>query len=143
MCVQSSGTTRAGAMRAVDTNLLVRLLTGDDPGQARAADEFIAGGAWIPHIVLVEATWVLASAFELGRAQIAAAVGMLLDHRSLAVEDPEAVTAALASFRQHAGVEFSDCLVQETARRAGHLPLGTFDRRFARLPGTQHLSQRP
>lgn len=126
-------------MRAVDTNLLIRLLTGDDEAQARVAEDFIAAGAWIPHIVLAEATWVLASAFELSRGKIAEAVDMLLNHNSLAIQDSEVVTAALARFREYAGVEFSDCLALETARRAGHLPFGTFDRRFSRLPGVQRL----
>lgn len=126
-------------MRAVDTNLLIRLLTGDDEAQAGAAEAFIAGGAWIPHIVLVEAAWVLASAYDLGRHRIADAIGMLLDHATLSVQDGEVVAAALAAYRQHAGVEFSDCLALEAARRAGHLPFGTFDRRLARLPGTHRL----
>lgn len=126
-------------MRAVDTNLLVRLLTNDDEAQVRVAEEFIAAGAWIPHIVLAEAMWVLASAFDLSRARLAEAIEMLLNHTSLAIQDSEAVIAALASFRQYAGVEFSDCLALETARRAGHLPFGTFDRRLSRLPGAQRL----
>lgn len=128
-----------GVMRAVDTNLLIRLLTNDDGAQVRVAEEFIAGGAWIPHIVLAETMWVLASAFKLSRARLAEAVEMLLNHTSLAIQDSEAVIAALANFRQYAGVEFSDCLALETARRAGHLPFGSFDRRFSRLPGVQHL----
>ncbi len=126
-------------MRAVDTNLLVRLLTNDDEAQVRVAEEFIAAGAWMPHIVLAEATRVLASAFDLSRARLAEAIEMLLNHSSLAIQDSEAVIAALANFRQYAGVEFSDCLALETARRAGHLPFGSFDRRFSRLPGVQRL----
>lgn len=126
-------------MRAVDTNLLVRLLTNDDEAQAQVAEEFIAAGAWIPQIVLAEAVWVLASAFDLNRARIAEAVDMLLNHTSLAIQDSEIVAAALANFRQFGGVEFSDCLALEAARRAGHLPFGTFDRRFSRLPGVQRL----
>lgn len=126
-------------MRAVDANLLVRLLTNDDEAQVRVAEEFIAAGAWIPHIVLAEAMWVLASAFDLSRARLAEAIEMLLNHTSLAIQDSEAVIAAVASFRQNAGVEFSDCLALEMARRAGHLPFGTFDRRFSRLPGVQRL----
>jgi predicted nucleic-acid-binding protein len=128
-----------GVMRAVDTNLLVRLITNDDEAQLRTAEEFIAAGGWIPHIVLAEAMWVLASAFSLRRAGIAEAVEMLLNHRSLAIQDSDVVIAALANFREYAGVEFSDCLALETARRAGHLPFGTFDRRFSRLPDVQRL----
>ena len=41
-------------MRAVDTNLLVRLLTRDDKKQVQAADQYIARGAWVPHLVLAE-----------------------------------------------------------------------------------------
>jgi predicted nucleic-acid-binding protein len=131
--------TPGGAMRAVDTNLLVRLITNDDEAQARVAEEFIAAGAWIPHIVLAETVWVLASAFDLSRGKIAEAVAMLLNHTSLAIQDSEVVSAALENFRQYAGVEFSDCLALESARRAGHLPFGTFDRRFSQLPGVQRL----
>ncbi len=46
-------------MLAVDTNVLVRLLARDDVKQARAADQAIAAGAWISHLVLAEAVWVL------------------------------------------------------------------------------------
>lgn len=46
-------------MLAVGTNELVRLLARDDAKQAQAADEAVAGGAWISHLVLAEAIWVL------------------------------------------------------------------------------------
>lgn len=96
-------------------------------------------GAWIPHIVLVETMWVLDAVYALGRRQIALAVEMLLNHHSLAIQDADVVAAALAQFRRYSGVGFSDCLSLEVARRAGHLPLGTFDRQFARLPDVQRL----
>ena len=53
-------------MRAVDTNILVRLATGDDARQTEAAEAFVASGAWVPQLVLVEAMWVLASVYDLG-----------------------------------------------------------------------------
>ena len=77
--------------------------------------------------------------YALGRRQIALAVEMLLNHRSLAIQDADVVAAALAQFRRYSGVGFSDCLSLEVARRAGHLPLGTFDRQLARLPDVQRL----
>ena len=46
-------------MRTVDTNVLVRLITGDNAGQAVSADSFIQKGAWVSILVLAEATWVL------------------------------------------------------------------------------------
>jgi predicted nucleic-acid-binding protein len=126
-------------MRAVDTNVLVRLMTRDDDRQVAAAEAFVARGAWVPHVVLVEAVWVLVSVYELEPAGVATAVDMLLNHRDLTVQDADAVTAALTQYRAKPSVGFSDCLVLEVARKAGHLPLGTFDRDLARLDGAQRL----
>jgi predicted nucleic-acid-binding protein len=126
-------------MRAADTNILVRLITRDSAAQVASAEHFVASGAWVPHIVLVETMWVLDAVYALGRQQIALAVEMLLSHHSLAIQDADVVAAALGQFRRHKGVGFSDCLSLEVARRAGHLPLGTFDRQFARLPDVQRL----
>jgi len=126
-------------VRAVDTNVLVRLLTRDDAKQLAAAEAFVARGAWVSHLVLAEATWVLASVYERKPAQIATAVEMLLNHQHLTLQDSEAVAAAVASFRRRPALGFSDCLVLEVARKAGHLPVGTFDRDFSKLPGVDRL----
>jgi len=55
------------------------------------------------------------------------------------IEEPEAVSNALQHFRRRPVLGFSDCLMLEAARRAGHLPLGTFDRALGRLPGAERL----
>lgn len=126
-------------MRAVDTNLLARLIARDDAAQAAAAEAFVAPGAWVPQIALVEAIWVLGSIYGMKPRQIAAAVEMLLSHRDLTLQDADAVIAALGHFRKRPALGFSDCLVLEASRKAGHLPLGTFDRRLGRLDGAQQL----
>lgn len=126
-------------MRAVDTNVLVRLVVGDDPEQARAAERFTASGAWASHLALAEAAWVLDAVYGRTAEQIAIAIDTLLNHKDLTLQDPDVVAAALEQFRQHPALGFSDCLVLETARKSGHLPLGTFDRRLARLPGAERL----
>ena len=126
-------------MRAVDTNVLVRLVTRDDPRQVAAAEAFIARGAWVPHVVLVEAIWVLTSVYALQPPAVALAVDMLLNHRDLTVQDSDVVSAALAQYRKRPAVSFSDCLVLEVARRAGHVPLGTFDPELAKFDGAQRL----
>jgi predicted nucleic-acid-binding protein len=126
-------------MRAVDTNVLVRLLTRDDARQATAADTFVANGAWVSHLALVEATWVLDSVYALPPSRIARAVEMLLDHRELVMQDAETVAAALVLFRERPKLGFADCMMLETARRAGHLPLGTFDQKLGRVTGAQRL----
>jgi predicted nucleic-acid-binding protein len=126
-------------MRAVDTNVLVRLITRDDPRQVTAAESFVARGAWVSHLVLAETLWVLESVYELDAARRATAVDMLLNHRSLTIQDPDVVTAALAQFRRKPFLDFSDCLVLEIARKGGHLPLGTFDRDLGKLDGVEQL----
>jgi predicted nucleic-acid-binding protein len=126
-------------VRAVDTNVLVRLVTRDDARQVARAESFVARGAWVPHLVLAEATWVLTSVYGRGPEEIASAVEMLLNHQHLTLQDPDAVAAAVASFRRRPALGFSDCLVLEVARRAGHLPLGTFDRDLSRLVGVERL----
>lgn len=126
-------------MRAVDANVLVRLLARDDAKQTAAAEAFVARGAWVSHLVLVEAIWVLDSVYDLVPAQLASAVELLLNHRDLTIQDAGVVTRALDSFRGRPALGFSDCLVLEVARQAGHLPLGTFDRALARLVGTERV----
>jgi predicted nucleic acid-binding protein len=64
---------------------------------------------------------------------------MLLNHRDFALQDPEAVAGALELFRARPALGFSDCLILELARTAGHLPLGTFDRNLSRVEGAQKL----
>jgi predicted nucleic-acid-binding protein len=124
-------------MRGVDTNVLVRLIARDDTRQVvAAAESFVAAGAWVGHVVLAETAWVLDAVYNLGPAEIATAIEMLLNHQHLTIADADVVAAALAHYRRRPRLSFSDCLVLETARKAGHLPVGTFDRQFATLDGT-------
>jgi predicted nucleic-acid-binding protein len=126
-------------MRAIDTNVLVRLIARDDPRQALQATEFSANGAWVSHLVLTETIWVLDAHFGLSRNRQITALTMLLQHHELTIERPDIVASALERFRGTSGVGFSDCLILESARAAGHLPLGTFDRALSRLPGASRL----
>jgi predicted nucleic-acid-binding protein len=126
-------------MHAVDTNVLVRLITRDDAKQVAAAETFVSKGAWVSQLVLTETTWVLDAVYELGPAEIAKAVEMLLNHRDLTVQDAEVVALALEHFLRRPVLGFSDCLILEVARKAGHLPLGTFDRHLGKRDGAEKL----
>jgi predicted nucleic-acid-binding protein len=126
-------------MRAVDTNVLVRLVARDDARQVAAAEDFISAGAWVSSLVLAEAVWVLRSVYRLDAKDQARAVEMLLNHRDLILHDSEAVSAALQLFRSRPTLGFSDCLMMELARQAGHMPFGTFDRNLSRTPGAHKL----
>ena len=126
-------------MLAVDTHVLVRLLARDDAKQAAAADASVAKGAWVSQLVLAELVWVLDAVYQRTPKQLVAALELLLMHENLVLQDADVVAAALAQFRAKPALGFSDCLVLEIARKAGHLPLATFDKALGRLPGAQKL----
>lgn len=126
-------------MPAVDTDVVVRLIVRDDSKQVAAAEAFIANGAWVSLLALAEALWVLESAYGLDSARIAGVVEMLLDHKQLVLQDRDVVAAALTRFRAKPRLGYSDCLLVEIARKAGHQPLGTFDRELARLDGAARV----
>ena len=126
-------------MRAIDTNVLVRLIARDDSRQVASAENFVAGGAWVSVLALAEATWVLATVYELSAEELARAIEMLLNHRDLALQDAETIAGALELFRAKPSLGFSDCLMLQLARKAGHLPIGTFDRNLAKVDGAQKL----
>lgn len=126
-------------MQSVDTNTLVRIIARDDAKQVAAAEAFIKRGAWVSHIVLVETIWVLGAVYDRTSSELALAVEMLLDHESLTIENPDVIASALAVFRSNPAIGFSDCLIVESARKAGHLPLGTFDKKLSKISGVERL----
>jgi predicted nucleic-acid-binding protein len=82
---------------------------------------------------------VLGSVYALGDTQLAVIVEMLLHHRDLTLQDADVVEAALELFRSRPALGLSDCLILQLARKAGHLPLGTFDPALGKIEGTQKL----
>jgi predicted nucleic-acid-binding protein len=77
--------------------------------------------------------------YDRSPADIVTAVEMLLNHAHLTLQDAETVSAALETFRKRPASGFSDCLVLEVSRKAGHLPLGTFDKDFSKLVDVERL----
>jgi predicted nucleic-acid-binding protein len=124
---------------AIDTNVLVRVLVGDDAAQHKAAMARLrrmrrAGeGALVGPVVLAEAGWVLSSVYGYGRAQIVAAIRGVLATPPFVVTQRDAVIAALAAYEK-GPADFSDYLVLEQARFEGCTTLLTFDRRLLRDP---------
>jgi len=112
-------------MTAVDTNVLVRLLTGDDPQQALAARTLFASGPiWIAKTVLLETGWVLSSVYGFEGAAITAGFTKLLGLRRVTVEDAPAVAAAL-KLTGH-GIELADAL--HLCGRPSSARFASFDR---------------
>lgn len=126
-------------MRAIDAGVLVRLIARDDAGQAAAADLFVEKAAWVSVLALAEAVEVLRAVYHRDADALADAVEMLGNHKGLTLQDADAVAAAVDLFRSRPGLGFSDCLVLEVARKAGCLPLGTFDGDLGRMAGSQRL----
>ena len=126
-------------MIALDTNVLVRYLVGDDAEQAKAARVLLEGltserPGFICREVAIEMVWVLERAYRFPRVQIADVLMELIATDSLAIEAADDVARAAVSYRQ-GGVGFSDLMVLSAAERAGAAPLHTFDRRLARMDG--------
>ena len=126
-------------MRAVETNVLVRLVVRDDIRQVTSAEAFVSKGAWASLLVLAETMRVVREVYDRDHEEIADAVETLLEIPSLTIQDAEVVVAALEQYRRRPALGFPDCLVLEIARKAGHLPLGTFDKELARLDGAERL----
>ncbi len=126
-------------MIALDTNVLVRYLVGDDAEQAEAARSLLEGltserPGFICREVAIEVVWVLERAYGFTRVRIADVLIELIATDSLAVEAADDVARAALSYRQ-GGVGFSDLMVLSAAERAGATPLHTFDRGLARMEG--------
>lgn len=126
-------------MRAVDTNILVRLLARDDARQLAIAESYIRNRVWVSTLALAETIWVMRDLYGRSPAALMNAIEMLLQNADLVIQDSDAVTAALKLFRARPALGFSDCLILELARKAGHLPFGTFDRKLAQVEGTERL----
>jgi len=130
-------------MIALDTNVLVRFLTQDDPGQGRLASTFIgslteANPGFVCREVLVELVWVLERSYGFGREEIARTLEGLLSASELILETADDV-GAIVELYEAEGYGFSDLMIRQAARRAGAGALKTFDRKAARLDGVDVL----
>jgi predicted nucleic-acid-binding protein len=131
-------------MIGIDTNLLLRLIVGDDSRQAVTARDFLRHHCsadepgYVCHIVLVEMVWTLAKAYGYSRERIAAAIDQILETAQLDVESSNDVAAAVNEYRRGAA-DFADCLLVRVNAAAGCTQTVTFDRKAAKLAGFQLL----
>ena len=126
-------------MIGLDTNVLVRYLTQDDPVQSAQANAFVerqlssAEPGIIGHIVLSEVGSVLSRAYGHTREQVADALGALLTCREFQVESPDLAILAVQDYR-HGAADFSDYLLGRAHQRLGARYTATFDRKAAQAP---------
>ena len=120
-------------MIGVDTNVLVRYITQDDPRQSkmaeRAIEKAVAGGAkvLVQPIVLCELVWVLESAYRYGKSEIIAVIEQVMRTVQFEIADKDVIWKALEDFSGGA-VDFSDYLIGRANERAGAQTTLTFDR---------------
>ena len=127
-------------MIAVDTNVLVRLLTSDEPKQAAAARSLFASEPiWIAKTVLLETCWVLRSLYGFEESAIRDAFVKVLGLHNVHAEDESAVVSALALVTQ--GIEFADAM--HLSSRPVDSAFISFDKAFvqrARRAGVSGIS---
>jgi predicted nucleic-acid-binding protein len=129
----------AWPMIGLDTNILVRYLVQDDPGQAAQAAGIIehrlteAEPGFVSVVTMVETVWVLDRSYGFSAQEIAAAVERVLQAETLLVEDEQEVFTAMLALRQGQG-SFADALIAALGVRAGCRHTLTFDQKAHRLP---------
>jgi len=114
-------------MIAVDTNLLIRLLTKDDPNQAkRAAKVMETNDIFIPKTVMLETEWVLWHAYGIDKGAIAKGFQKMMGLPNVSVEDQQTVFQAISWYES--GLDFADALHLASSMKADGFV--TFDKAF-------------
>jgi predicted nucleic-acid-binding protein len=131
-------------MIGLDTNVLVRLLTADEPAQLRVATRLLAehegeaGAFFVNDVVLVELVWVLGRLYGFERGEALGAVKSLLDTDAFAFEDRERLERVVDLCRQQAR-DFADTLIALKNKDAACEFTASFDRAMRGLPGVRVL----
>jgi predicted nucleic-acid-binding protein len=124
-------------MLALDTNILVRLLTNDNPQQAQAIQDALdielASGreCLVGHIVLCELIWVLDRLYQYTHAQCLYTMESLLGFPGLKFESLPTVLAAFKTWQRDGG-DWSDLLIGENMKALGCEAVLTLDKRASR-----------
>lgn len=119
-------------MLAVDTNVIVRIVTNDDPEQAqRAVALFERERIFIAKTVLLEVEWVLRFSYHLPREVIAPTLRKVVGLQQVEVENPDEIFIALEGYEQ--GLDFADALHLASSGRAEGF--ATFDQKMAKRAG--------
>jgi predicted nucleic-acid-binding protein len=127
-------------MAAIDTNVLVRLVTKDDPAQYQKAQTFVEKHrpVLVTQLSLLELVWVLMSRYRLGKERTCQVVQALLETAELNIQAPTIVEAALKTWKK-SRADFADCFILETVKAAAESPLATFDTTLGKLEGCQQI----
>jgi len=127
-------------MIGLDTNILIRFLTQDDPAQAAKATGILEhrltrkNPGFVSLVAMVETVWVLDRAYGLTAQEIATTIERLLQVEVLAIQNEQEVFTAMVALKQGRG-SFADALIAELGGQAGCTRTLTFDQKARRLAG--------
>jgi uncharacterized protein len=129
----------------IDTNLLVRYLTEDDPSKANDVKRLLLKAAQgeirllIPSVVIAELVWVLQSFYKLERSEIVPLLNAILHTLGVEVSDKAVVSVAITIYRDEA-IDFIDAWIVAFAKAAEVRAIYTFDRKhFKGLDGIEMM----
>lgn len=130
-------------MIGLDTNVLVRYVTQDDPVQSPKASELIESlttlsPGFVSLVSVVELVWVLQSCYQTAKNDIVVVLETLLRTRELTIEHAEVIWQALRRFTAN-NADFADCLIERCAHAAGCEYTATFDLDAAKAAGMKRL----
>lgn len=120
-------------MIALDTNVLVRFFTRDDPEQFQKVRKLVSKEGesfWVPDIAAVEMVWVLSGSYEWPREKIVAALRQLITRTNTEFQNRGAFSHAVMAYAD--GADFADALLQEISLSAGCDLVATFDKKMRR-----------
>ena len=132
-------------MQGVDTNILVRFFTADDPEQFELARQLVAGAddgeLFVDMIVLVELNWTLRRVYGYGQTEVLDLLEELIGSREFSIANADLVSGALTAARA-AGCDFADALIALGNAAAGCQHTRTFDKTASRLEQMVALERR-
>ncbi|MBT2373287.1 PIN domain-containing protein [Pseudomonas fluorescens] len=131
-------------MIGLDTNVLVRYVTQDDPVQSAKASKLIesltaAFPGFVSLVSVVELVWVLQTCYQSAKGEVVTVLETLLRTRELTIEHAEVIWQALRRFTT-TKADFADCLIERCAHAAGCEYTATFDISATKTAGMRQLT---
>ena len=124
----------------VDTNVLVRHLTGEPPEMAQAATRYLdeAETMYLSDLIVAELVYVLQSVYEVARPQVADTLRALLAHGPIVTVDPAVLLRTIEVFELD-GLDFAEAYLVATAESTGVGAIASFDRSIDRIPTIRRI----
>lgn len=124
----------------LDTNVLIRHLTGDPPGQAQRATAFLAKAEelLLPDLIVAEVVYVLESFYEVERQRVAELVRAIIGFPAIVVVDEAVLLRALEVYEVD-GLDFAEAYLVASAEASGVGAIASFDRDIDRLTTVRRL----